>query len=108
MRVLVINAGSSSLKLALLGADDTVVGRTTVEHWPGGADTREHLQAFVARHGSADVVGHRIVHGGKDFVGPVVIDDAVERALEALGGLAPLHQQRGLDGVRSTAWCSPA
>ena len=48
-----------------------------------------------------------MVHWGEQFVGPVVVDQAVERALEALAALAPLHQQRGLEGVRSAAAVLP-
>lgn len=41
-------------------------------------------------------MGHRIVHGGESFDGPVRVDDAVMKALEALVPLAPLHQPQGL------------
>ena len=43
-----------------------------------------------------DAVGHRIVHGGTEFVEPVVIDAGVVRRLEALADLAPLHQPKSL------------
>jgi acetate kinase len=43
-----------------------------------------------------DAVGHRIVHGGTEFVEPVVIDDDVVRRIEALCDLAPLHQPKSL------------
>jgi len=46
-----------------------------------------------------DAVGHRIVHGGTEFVEPVVIDDDVVRRLEALTDLAPLHQPKSLRGL---------
>ena len=46
-----------------------------------------------------DAVGHRIVHGGTEFVEPVVIDDDVVRRLEALTELAPLHQPKSLRGL---------
>ena len=46
-----------------------------------------------------DAVGHRIVHGGIEFVEPVVIDDDVVRRLEALTDLAPLHQPKSLRGL---------
>lgn len=45
------------------------------------------------------VVGHRIVHGGDRFEGPVLIDDAVLSGIAALAELAPLHNQAGLDGI---------
>jgi acetate kinase len=98
MRVLVVNAGSSSLKLALLDSDDTVLGHTHIENWNGTA-TLELLREFIATYGPADAVGHRIVHGGSDFVGPVVVDDPTQSAIESLGELAPLHQARGIAGI---------
>ncbi|HWE44466.1 MAG TPA: acetate/propionate family kinase [Caulobacteraceae bacterium] len=52
-------------------------------------------------------VGHRIVHGGRDFTAPVRIDDAVMRALDALCPLAPLHQPHNLAGVRAVSRARP-
>ena len=53
-------------------------------------------------------VGHRIVHGGRDFTAPVRIDDRVMTALEALCPLAPLHQPHNLAGVRAVARARPS
>jgi acetate kinase len=50
-----------------------------------------------------DAVGHRIVHGGTEFVDPVVIDDEVVRRLEALSDLAPLHQPKSLRALELVA-----
>ena len=60
---------------------------------------RELVREFIATHGPADAVGHRIVHGGSGFVGPVVVDQPAQRAIESLGALAPLHQARGIAGI---------
>ena len=46
--------------------------------------------------GAIDAVGHRIVHGGSEFVGPVLIDERVVQRLQALVDLAPLHQPKSL------------
>lgn len=46
-------------------------------------------------------VGHRIVHGGRDFAAPVRLDERVVAALEKLTPLAPLHQPLGLAPVRA-------
>lgn len=46
-------------------------------------------------------VGHRVVHGGDRFRHSVVIDDEVEAAIEALGGLAPLHNAASLAGIKA-------
>jgi acetate kinase len=48
----------------------------------------------------ADAVGHRVVHGGRQFVEAVLIDDAVEREIEALAPLAPLHNPPALEAMR--------
>ena len=47
------------------------------------------------------VVGHRVVHGGDRFSEPVVIDDQVERTIEELVPLAPLHNPANLEGIRT-------
>ncbi len=98
MRVLVVNAGSSSLKLALVEPDAALLGEAEIENWTGD-DAHDRLQEFVAAHGPADAVGHRVVHGGRDLVEPVVVNDAVQRVIESLGSLAPLHQVRALTGI---------
>jgi acetate kinase len=77
--VLVVNAGSTSLKLHLVRGDDA-----------------ETVDGFVR----ADAVGHRVVHGGRRFEQPTLIVDSVERAIEELSILAPLHNRRALDEIR--------
>ncbi|PIT01059.1 acetate kinase [Bradyrhizobium nitroreducens] len=57
---------------------------------------------------SLRAVGHRVVHGGRDYSGPVVLSDAVTAKLEALTPLAPLHQPRCLAPVRTLAAIRPA
>jgi acetate kinase len=83
VRVLVVNAGSSSLKVDLVD-DGQAVG------------TYDGLPVVPPR---VDAVGHRIVHGGPDLVQPVVIDGDVERRLRDLVALAPLHQPKSLAGL---------
>ena len=98
MRVLVVNAGSSSLKLRLLGADDTIERRADL---PAGADGFSTSRLAGALHGwkAPDVVGHRIVHGGTAFTGAVRIDHGVRQQLQDLTALAPLHQPKSLAGL---------
>jgi acetate kinase len=86
LRVLVVNAGSSSLKLSLLDHDDTLIAQPT---------SLESLRDLPA----PDAVGHRVVHGGSEFVSPVRVDDAVETRIRALTALAPLHQPKSLRGI---------
>ncbi len=95
MRVLVVNAGSSSLKLRLLDAQDAVEESADLPAGPGGFDTSS-LAGVLRGWGEPDVAGHRIVHGGTMFTGPVLIDGAVREQLRDLTDLAPLHQPKSL------------
>ena len=131
MKVLVINAGSSSIKYQLYqmpGA--TVIARGMVE--PIGEKTsklytygektscvdvkaEDHkqgmhviLDALVT--GKASVIadiseigaaGHRVVHGGEEFTGSVVIDDKVIASIEKFSDLAPLHNPPNLTGIKA-------
>lgn len=96
--VLVVNAGSSSLKLRVLGEYDTVLAETTVERWSGGDETGP-LVDFLGSVPPVDAVGHRVVHGGPAFTNATVIDDDVRARIESLTELAPLHQPRALAGI---------
>ena len=90
LAVLVVNAGSSSLKLRLIGPDDVLMGARDLPPQP------EDLAAELTALGAPDAVGHRIVHGGERFREPVLIDADVEAALRELTALAPLHQPKSL------------
>jgi acetate kinase len=125
--VLVVNAGSSSLKYELVDVDSgdhTARGAVGAVGEPGGTLRHERLGAdAVARpvgavsHGEAvglmfDCfsregpsldhvvgVGHRVVHGGTRFTGPALVDDDVIKEIELLVPLAPLHNQVALDCI---------
>ena len=106
MRVLVVNTGSSSLKLSVLdsGSDATVASRH-VESW-AGLDASP-VAALLADSGPVDAVGHRVVHGGVELRSAVVIDDAVVERIEAVTPLAPLHQPRALAGIAVAQRAAP-
>src|SRR5579875_2017620 len=94
-RVLVVNAGSSSLKLRVLDGEDRVV--TTLDTAPARDDgSAAGLAAVIDRLGRVGAVGHRVVHGGAEFRAPILVDDRAERALRRLTPLAPLHQPAAL------------
>ncbi len=95
MRVLVVNAGSSSLKLRLLDAADAIEHRADLPAGPDGFDT-SRLADLLDGWDKPDGVGHRIVHGGTVFTGPTLIDDHVREQLRDLTDLAPLHQPKSL------------
>ncbi len=126
MRILVLNAGSSSIKGAVLdgetGAraatlhvqrlhtadatarlDDEEPQALATDGAPVDADAAlaAVLPALLARAGEVHGVGHRVVHGGERFTAPTVIDDAVEAAIEALIPLAPLHNPANLAALRA-------
>ena len=79
------------MKLRLLAPDDELLGSEDLD-----APDAAELDAALHRLGSADAVGHRIVHGGTDYTGAVEIDDLVVERLRALTDLAPLHQPKSL------------
>ncbi len=120
--ILVINSGSSSLKLLLLDvASETMAFQALAErlgtaeaslqaNFAGQAPTREALPGadhaaaldwMLARLGPAEfrAVGHRVVHGGEAFNQSVLIDDAVLNAIRACELLAPLHNPANRVGI---------
>ncbi|MGJ7440241.1 acetate/propionate family kinase [Aquipuribacter sp. MA13-6] len=132
MTVLVINAGSSSVKYALVephgDGPATVLAHGVVERVgsssatlrhvvDGGThesavDADDHTQALAAvanafdEHGpdvraSLQAVGHRVVHGGESFSGPVVVDEDVLTEVDRLSVLAPLHNPVNVAGIRA-------
>ena len=102
VRVLTVNAGSSSLKLALLDGDD-LAGERHVESWGGEP---EPIEEFLGEHG-AEIIGHRVVHGGDLITEATVVDDDVQNYLESIADLAPLHQPRAIDGIRVARRVAP-
>ncbi|MFC0005915.1 acetate/propionate family kinase [Micromonospora siamensis] len=103
-RVLVLNCGSSSVKYRLFDGEE-VRDKGTVERVgePGGGPP-DHAAAVREILGRLDLtglraVGHRVVHGGRKFSEPVLIDDAVFAAIEELVPLAPLHNPANLAGI---------
>ncbi len=139
--IIVVNAGSSSLKLSVYFLEDDdalrLAAHGAIEEI--GAET-PHLQAHradgsdiadealsketVGDHGAAYqvlrervtqaleevrpvAVGHRVLHGGRDFSAPVVIDEQVRQRLDELIPLAPLHQPHNLTGIDAVSRYAP-
>ena len=96
MRVLVVNAGSSSLKLTLLDGKDRTIAAREIEATRGSVEVGALRGALGDGLADADAVGHRIVHGGERFAAAARIDPDVEAALRELGDLAPLHQAKSI------------
>ena len=87
MRVLAVNAGSTSVKVSLLDGEQTLAEYDGLEQALGECGTAR-----------LDAVAHRIVHGGRRTAA-VVVDDAVVDELRGLVELAPLHQPPALDAL---------
>jgi acetate kinase len=132
-RVLVFNAGSSSLKCALFEGPSRLwygqVEGIGTQPWlrvdaatasPGRAlptatghelALTEILNALAERGVALEAIaacGHRIVHGGARFVAPLVLDSEQLDALNALRALAPLHNRYGLDAIEALRARAPA
>jgi acetate kinase len=105
-RILVVNAGSSSLKLRVLGTDDRVEHAADLPA-PRGAVELAALEAALREAGPVEAVGHRVVHGGTTYLGPVRVDAEVVRRLEAMVDLAPLHQPKSLAALRAVGAILP-
>jgi acetate kinase len=106
-RILIVNAGSSSLKLRVLDPSDEVVAFSDLAP-PRGPEDRPAVAEAVAGLGGVDAVGHRIVHGGTAFTGPVRLDHRVVSRIAALTSLAPLHQPKALVALDAVSAALPA
>jgi acetate kinase len=95
LRVLVVNAGSSSLKLRTLGDAVEPIASADLPVERGEIDEGA-VRARLSEMPAPDAVGHRIVHGGERFTAPVRLDAEVEASLRELTDLAPLHQPKSL------------
>jgi acetate kinase len=132
MKVLVINAGSSSIKYQLfeMPAEKVLakgllekIGEETsqLNHF---SDSKEYkIKTKAADHSAGmklildtlvapqtgviknvseiSAVGHRVVHGGEEFTGSVVIDDKVIASIEKFADIAPLHNPPNLTGIKA-------
>jgi acetate kinase len=94
-RVLVVNAGSSTLKLSVVEADGRATGAKTLET-VAGTLAPQVVAEEIAGLGPVDAVGHRVVHGGETYVQATIVDATVLSRLRGLTSLAPIHQPRSL------------
>ena len=107
MRILVLNPGSSSLKVTLVDQPgDRTLGRGERD-WGSDAsrragredDLRSVIRNFGTGSASIEAVGYRVVHGGGRFVEPATVDDAVLAAIREFDALAPLHNAVAADTI---------
>jgi acetate kinase len=108
-RVLVLNAGSSSLKWSILDARTEATVDEGSTSWDGSEPGRHQAEmkaALTSMHG-VDAVGHRVVHGGARFREAVLVDDAVRHEIDVLSELAPLHNPAALAGIEAATHALP-
>ena len=103
LSVLVLNAGSSSLKHALLDVDTGRILTEGTVRWPadeaGGRHEAAARDAVSGLPSAPDAVGRRVVHGGGRFTAPTRIGPAELDQIRALGALAPLHNPAAAAGI---------
>jgi acetate kinase len=107
LRVLVVNAGSSSLKVSLVGADDTTIEENEFDARDGQFDDSA-LAAAIRGMADVEAVGHRVVHGGPRYPASVRIDPEVVTYLTTIADLAPLHIPAALACVETVGSLLPA
>jgi acetate kinase len=107
VRVLVVNAGSSSLKLSLLDADDAVLCARELDAPRAVMEPAAVADALAELPVTPEVVGHRIVHGGERFRSAARLDSDLLVRLRQLTALAPLHQPKSLTAARAVALALP-
>jgi acetate kinase len=138
MKILIINAGSSSIKYQLLempseqvlcqgiieriGAKDAIFKYKTdvtdldevldiPSHKVGLTKIAEHLLdskiGVIQNADEIEIIGHRVVHGGKTFSDTTLINEEVKNEIKALIPLAPLHNPHNLEGIILTEQIFP-
>jgi acetate kinase len=98
VRVLVVNAGSSSLKVSVVEGDDSTVFERDFKADAGHFRDSE-LQAAVRDMENVEAVGHRVVHGGPKYPASVRIDPQVVDYLASIRDMAPLHMPASLAAI---------
>ena len=99
--ILIVNAGSSSVKVRVVDGTDTVLASHDLPAQGGVFDVTA-LAALLPTLPPVRAVGHRIVHGGSTFAQAVRVDAGVKAQLCSLKDLAPLHQAAGLAALDAT------
>ncbi|MFF0048992.1 acetate/propionate family kinase [Streptomyces sp. NPDC005498] len=99
--ILVVDTGSSSLHLTVLGADGRErAARHLTE--PPGPETADTIEDFLRDAPPVGATGHRLVHGGPHLLRPTIVDDDVRAELDRTARLAPLHMPPALTALDAT------
>jgi len=107
MKLLVVNAGSSTLRYSLVDSDrqSAIVSDTIDTNRDVSAGLRQMLTC-LREVPVPDAIGHRVVHGGRSLSEPVLVDSEVVAAIAAASGYAPLHNPATLEAIEACrdAW----
>ena len=109
-RILVMNAGSSSLKWSVFDATSEALVQHASVSWPEQTRDRRHateIDAALVDVERVDAIGHRVVHGGAMFRTPVRVDASVRRGILDLAELAPLHNPAAVAVIDAAARIFP-
>ncbi|GAA3480038.1 hypothetical protein GCM10018966_045680 [Streptomyces yanii] len=99
--ILVVDAGSSSLHLTVLGGDGREPAvKPLIE--PAARETADTIEEFLRDAPRVGATGHRLVRGGPRLLRPTVDDDDVRAELTRTAGLAPLHMPPALTALDAT------
>ena len=102
----VVNSGSSSIKWTLVDVESGQSRGGIVERVTDHAEAmRGILEELGGEHPA--VIGHRVVHGGSVFTSATLVTEEVERAIDELSALAPLHNPANLAGIRAARAAFP-
>lgn len=110
LRVLTMNAGSSSVKFAMFDTSaNTQLFKSALERVTSVEDAVRSIPAVLMAQGIAapDAVGHRVAHGGAGFLDACAIDAGLIAAIEACVPLAPMHNPAALAGIKAAAEAWP-
>ncbi len=95
--ILVVNAGSSTLKFAVFDGTRLLRKGQVSDLKNAGQKIARWLGAAGMEISAISGIGHRIVHGGRNFIKPTLVDEKVQAELQGLCALAPLHMPFGLE-----------
>ncbi len=94
--------GTGTIKFVSEGGERFQEAAITRDHADAALRVFDRLRSTPSmEHGDIGAVGHRVVHGGHLFTGPVLLNDEIIGAIEAAKSLAPLHNEPSLMAIRT-------
>ncbi len=108
MSILIINSGSTSLKYKLFDDENKEIKGNTFTGFESLSQAIKSALKEINDLRGISAVGHRVVHGGDEFVKPTIVNDEVLAGLEKYNDLAPLHNPYNLAGIKEMMDYLPA